>query len=53
MYRISIHETISLGEYSYVKDVESHTDFITYLKQEGIKKINLKYRSILDDIPDF
>ena len=53
MFRISIQETLQFGEYSYSKDCDSFQDFKDYLAEEGITKVNLKYRSILDDIPDF
>ena len=53
MFRINIHETLQVWEYSYTKDFNSFRYFKEYLAEEGILKVNLKYRSILDDMPDF
>lgn len=53
-YRISISESIGKGSTSYNPiDVDNFDEFIKYLKEKGIKKFNLKYHSIMDDIPDF
>lgn len=53
-YRISISESIGKGSTSYNPiDIDNFDEFVKYLKQQGIKKFNLKYHSIIDDIPDF
>lgn len=53
-YRISIAEVTGNGSTSYSPiDVDNFDECIKYLKEQGIKKFNLKYHSIVDDIPDF
>jgi hypothetical protein len=53
-YRISLAESTGKGSTSYGPlDVDSFSEFILYLKEQGVKKFNLKYHSFIDDIPDF
>ncbi len=53
-YRISISENASIGSTFFAPiEVENFNEFMNYLKQENVKTFNLKYRSIMDDIPDF
>lgn len=53
-YRISIAEGTGKGSTSYSPiDVDNCGEFFKYLKEQGVKKFNLKYYSIIDDIPDF
>lgn len=53
-YRISIAEGTGKGSASYSPiDVDNCDEFVKYLKEQGVKKFNLKYYSIIDDIPDF
>jgi len=53
-YSISISENASTGSTYFTPiNVENFEEFKNYLKQENVKTFNLKYRSIMDDIPDF
>ncbi|MBN1971053.1 MAG: hypothetical protein JW870_16925 [Candidatus Delongbacteria bacterium] len=53
-YRISIAEGTGKGSTSYSPiDVGNYDEFVKYLKKKGVNKFNLKYYSIIDDIPDF
>ncbi len=53
-FRISISEILSGGTTSYSPvDVDSFEDFVAFIKSENVKTFNLKYRSVMDDIPDF
>jgi len=53
MFRVSIHELNNYGCFSSPKDFDDFKDFIKYLSDKEINKFDLKYYSILDDIPDF
>lgn len=53
-YRISIAEGTGKGSTSYSPiDIDSFDEFIKYLEEHNVKEFNLKYHSIIDDVPDF
>lgn len=53
-HRISVSENYATSSTFITPiDVENFKEFVNYLNKERVKTFNLKYRSIMDEIPDF
>lgn len=52
-YRISIKEISSMGLIGTFVDVDGLNELLSFLHQEKVTRISLKFYSILDDIPNW
>jgi hypothetical protein len=51
-YRFMIFKEVSIRIGTPV-NVDNFEEFISYLNEKGIRKVSFKYRTIIDDIPDW